>query len=421
MILEVVRYIFLLFTYFIAYLCVRRIINIKNKLNILSILSVFFVAGLNLIAFKITNDALKGFISYSGFTIFAWEIRRRLDKEAIVAGFVSYVHVAALDIVFALILSIFGFSDFVTKYDNLSIYKLIYSSIFSVFLYLSLFIPFWYKLLTKIKKGLYNSKVFIITITLILLIIETATIVALMKSKSVKDVMLTILLVSLFLACLAYLLFYALKKQDLSLKNDNLILQSDTLLKILNNYKLFKHNMKNELLLIESVGNSKVKKLVDEYLKEHSSITDTVNTKDLEKIPNSFKTFIYHKLLEKADFKFDIFIDNNLDDDPYSKLSTKKMSILYQCVGIALDNAIEAAAEINLGFVYIKFHKINDKTEIIIENKFKGEINIDEITNPGETAKKDHMGVGVSYITSQKVIDSKIMIRNDVFIVSLKI
>jgi len=418
---DITRCFLLLFTYFFAYLAVRKIVNTRNKINALSIFAILWVVSLNFLAFKIDNEVLKGVVTYSGFTIYACEIKRSLNKEAIVDGFISYVHVVSLDIFLAVVLSISGFSDFVTKSDNLSVYKLIYSSICAILLYITLYIPFWYKLLAKIKGSLNNSKVFVITISLILLVIETATIVTLMQTKSLKDVVLTIILITLFLACLAYLLFYALKKQDLSEKNDNLIIQSDTLLKILNNYKLFKHNMKHELLLIESVGNDKVKKLVKEYLKEHSAISSSYNVKGLENIPNSFKTFIYHKLLDKADFKFDLFVDNSLQNDPFENLSSKKLSTLYQAIGIALDNAIEAASEIDSGFVYIKFQQVNNKTKIVFENKFKGNISVDEISNPGETTKEGHMGVGIGYIISQRVIDSKITIRNDVFIVTLSI
>jgi len=416
----VFKFVFLLITYFFVYLSVRKIINYNNKINLLSVLFILVVAFANFLTIQATNDVFKGIVSYSGLLLYSFEIRRKFRKEQIVDGFVSYIHIVVIDILLALMVSIVGFSNFITKCSNDSIYKLMYSSVYGLVLYLSLYIKVWHKFLNKIHKSLNNSKVFYITITIILLAVEITTIFTLMNNNNSKEVILSCILVGLFIIGLIYLQYSAIRKHDLKQQNEKLIIQSDSLYKILNNYKLFKHNINHELKLIESVGNSKVKSIIKDYLAEHSEIAPD-NMKDLDKVPGSLKNIIYSKLLENIDLKYDVFIDNLLDNDPFENLSTHKMSVLYQCIGIALDNAIEATSEDKNGFVYIKFSSENDYIEIVLENKFHGNINVDELCNYGVTTKKNHMGVGTQYLVTQNVIKTEIKIRDDVFVVSLRI
>lgn len=418
MIINFARMILLFITYFFIYLSVRKITGCKNRINLLSIFAIISVAFSNYAASKLSSDLFKGIITYSGLILFACEIKRLFSKEIVIDGFISYVYVAFIDIICAVFVSVIGFSHFITDYSNMHIYKLIYSSICTVILYYSLYISIIEKALIKIKNVLNNSKVFILFITLIILAIESATIFTLLETDSIKDVFLSITLIVIFIVCLGYLLYNVLKKQDLIIKNDNLVFQSDSLLRILNNYKMFKHNMRHELMLIESVGNEKVRNLVKEYFREHGNISSD-NLKDLDKIPNSLKRVIYQKLLEKADLKCDIFVENTLTQDPFDRLSTRKLSIFIQCICISLDNAIEAASQTEEGFVYIRFNNNKNIFDIVIENKFSGDINIDDICEPGMTNKDKHMGLGTNYLVSQKQFLTKISIRNNMFIVKI--
>ena len=416
----ILKSIFLFTTYLFVYLSVRKINNNINKMGILSIVVIICVSICNALSFKISNELFKGLITLSSLCLFSLEINKTLSKKIIIDGFVSYIHVAVVETAMAIIMILLGFGNFMSNTDNMNVYKLGYSTFYAVCLYFSLYIRLWRKFLSSVRNILINSKLFIFIMTLILLAFEVSTILTIMNTKNNKDVFLSCVLLLLTGICISDLLYNVKKKQELRLINSNLIMKSDSLFKILNNYKMFKHNMKHELMAISAVGDKKVKSLVKSYLKEHES-TNVGNISEISNIPDGFKSLIYQKILESSNLNVNINVDNLLKFDPFEKLSIKKICKLSQCIGIAFDNAIEASSKCEDGFIYMKFEYVNGNFIITFENNFNSMIDVDNVLNYGVTSKDGHMGIGTSYLINQNMINSKITIRNNNFVVRMSV
>jgi len=409
---------FLFITYLFVYLSVRKINDNPNKINYISIISIAFVSTINAFSFLISNELFKGIITLTSLCLFSLEINKTFSKKIIIDGFISYVHVAIIDTFMAIIMISIGYGNFMSKTSNMNMYKLAYSTLYAVVLYGVLYLKFWRKFLVSLRDILINSKLFFLIITLVLLALEVSTILTMMNTKNNKEVFLSCILLLITGICISDLLYNVKKKQELKLINSNLIMNSDALLKIINNYKLFRHNMKHELMAISAIGDKKVKSLVNSYLEEHE-FSKNGNISEISNIPNGFKSLIYQKILESSDVNINLNIDNMIDFDPFERISVKKICKLSQCVGIAFDNAIEASSKCNDGYIYMKFEYSNGNFIITFQNNFEGNIDVDNILSEGFTTKTGHMGVGISYLLNQNVIKSKIIIRNNQFIMKM--
>ena len=416
----VVKSLLLFITYFFLYLTVRKINGKKNKIKPLSIIIIINMCVCNALSSTLSNDMFKGIITYTSMCIFAFEVNKEFNNTILIDGFISYVHIAVGETLLALIMVFLGFSDFMTNYNNMSLYKLIYSSVNSVVIYSLIVIPIWKKFLQNLRNVLINSRVFVLLITFVLLVCEVSTILTIMNTKNNKDVFLSFLLLVLMAICVSDLLYNIRKKQELKLINNNLLIKSDSLFKVLNNYKMFKHNMKHELMAISAIGDNKVKGLINNYLEEYND-SKICNISEISNIPDGFKSLIYQKILESTELNININVDNLLKFDPFEKLSVKKICKLSQCIGIAFDNALEASSKCNDGFIYMKFEQIDNDMLITFENNFNDTIDIDDILTPGVSSKKGHMGIGTSYLLNQNMIKTKILIRNNIFILKISI
>ena len=191
-------------------------------------------------------------------------------------------------------------------------------------------------------------------------------------------------------------------------------------MKVLNNYKMFKHNMKHELNAIRMIGSERVKKLVDEYIKEYDYKSD-LNIDDLMKLPNEIKTIMYQKVIEDKNIPCNIIVTNLVKENPFDKLNGRKLNVLTQCLGIIFDNAIDASKECENGYVYIKIYKNDKGTYLECVNSFKNVIDIDNFGKQSITTKKDHFGIGLTYLYNQKDIKIQTNIRNNILLTKVKI
>lgn len=109
------------------------------------------------------------------------------------------------------------------------------------------------------------------------------------------------------------------------------------------------------------------------------------------------KGLIATKLLkaQKSDIDFRLDILDEIDDINMSKLE------LSRCIGILLDNAIEAASLCNNKQIDFGIIKNENSISIIISNSFEGELPpIHKLFIKGFSTKGEKRGIGLSYVKS---------------------
>ena len=415
----VVKILLLLITYSFLYLISASISEKKLRLNYIDVIILVIVTSLNAVASISNESLLKGLVTFLGFIVFSLRRSKSL-KNAIVTGFVVYVYAIIADVLSAIIVSICGFTDFMTKASNLSNIKLGYSSILGLIMLFIININIIKRFLKSICENLYNSKITLKLIVLIFALFEASIIISLTHTSGLKENILSYMLMFGMGIGVYMLIYNVTKRNELKLINKNLLLNNESYLKIINNYKLFKHNFKYELNAISNVGNKKVKDMVKSYIDEYEETS--FDNSDIIKLPNTIKSLVYQKLLESGEISCNVIVDNFLNNDPFEFLTIKKLCTLSQCIGIILDNAIEEAVRSKDKYIYLKLCE-DSNHEIIFEchNEISSELNIDNIGIEGNSTKKDHMGVGTSYLAKQKLFDITNLIKNDMYIVKVKI
>ena len=135
-------------------------------------------------------------------------------------------------------------------------------------------------------------------------------------------------------------------------------------------------------------------------------------------VPNGIKGIVAEKLYNKD---YDIMIHNKIKTDYFSKLSPQAFNSISECLGIALDNAIEACEETENPVITMDIYENKDNVCIKIGNTFKNCIDIDRIGNKYYSTKNRGSGLGLFSIKKNKLVKEKITIINDIYYIDLQI
>lgn len=407
------------FSYFLLFLTVISVCDIKRKISLTDIISIVVVSVVNALS-NIYNDSLfKGIATLLGFVLFAFK-RSKMHKTSFIVGFIVYIYAIIVDTISAFVLSFSGYSNFITKGDNISINKLTYFIILCVLMLLVIHIEKVNKLFKKCIKILSKQKFTLFIIVIVCVIFETSIVISLANMKSFKENILAFILLFTVGIGICILLYNVIKKNELKLINQNLMINNESFMKIINNYKTFKHNFKYELNAISIVGNKKVKEMVKAYIDEYEE-NISFDDSDILKLPDSIRSLVYRKILETGNINCNIIVDNFLVNDPFNNMSIKRICTFNQCVGIILDNAIEEIGKSNNKFIYINLSEIDGNVIFECQNQINNLVEVDKIGIEGNSSKHNHMGIGTSYLNRQKQFKISTNIRNDMYIVTLRL
>lgn len=406
------KVIFLFLTYFFIY-CIASIVSEnKIKINLSTIIVIILILLLNVFTFRLSNGVLKGLITFSSFAIFSKFNSKQDIKSSIVSAFIVYIIMALGETLASIFFIFIKMDDFMTHCNNLSIFKLLFSASLAFIIYLIMQIKIISKFIIKIKRNICDFKYISYVLIILFVLFETSIILLMINSSNKTEIILSVIsMITIILVSL--LIIYEIDKNlKLKIVNNNLLSVNESYMKVLNNYKMFKHNMKHELNAISMIGENKVKELVNEYIKEYEYKSD-LNIDDLIKLPNEIKNIMYKKVVEDKNIPCNIIVDNTIEENPFDRLSMRKLNVVIQCLGIVFDNAIDASKECENGYVYIKMYKNSKGTYLDCINSFKNIIDIDDFGVQSKTTKKDHLGIGVTYLYNQKDIKITTNIRNN--------
>lgn len=202
---------------------------------------------------------------------------------------------------------------------------------------------------------------------------------------------------------------------------------------MIDKFRVDTHENKNEFLTIRNMMKDNIEKeklikyidaLVDNKIKDNDKIM-----KKTAKIPaGGLRATIYSKLclMDTLKIKYRLNISRevrttdliNLDED----LTLKICKIL----GVFLDNAIEAVKKLSKKEISVDIYNIDEQLCIDITNNFKGNLDLDKISNTKYTTKGDGHGYGLTLVNkllneeSDKLENEK-SINRDTFTQTLKI
>lgn len=261
----------------------------------------------------------------------------------------------------------------------------------------------------------YRTEVFALMLVGVILLATLGSINMDMMGAQYIVIVITIVICALTVAVFA--LYHA--RKTLKTINKNLLESNEAFMNIAEDYATLKHNMINQLLAIRSVANRKAQLLIDEKIEEYEQKYRT--TKGVYKIPKGLQGIIYQKIYQITEKDLTVNVVNNLKKDPFQTMSPRKYNNLCECVGILLDNAIEATLEAENKMIHIEFEEDNRFIKISIVNTFHGILDIEAFGTRNYTSKKSGHGIGVNYILKSKLYRVNYQIINNLCYAELRI
>ena len=180
--------------------------------------------------------------------------------------------------------------------------------------------------------------------------------------------------------------------------------------KIIDEGRINKHEMLNNLLFLKSIEDKNSKEfnetlndLINEYDKKGIGIKNIYN------LPSGLKGIFYYKLsgLNEKGFNININISKQISSS-LKKIEHKEYLILYKVIGILLDNAVEAAYKTKERIINIDIYKDNKNIIIEINNTFSNKIDFSIINDKNYSSKGKNRGLGL-YIVKNLLIRSNII------------
>ena len=228
-------------------------------------------------------------------------------------------------------------------------------------------------------------------------------------------------IISLILIIVLIILFVIIINLQHQLKvlkhsNKKLVEFNDIYGSFLDEYKVYKHNIKNKLLAIKTFGDEKVINLINDLLEEDTSLV--IKNNNVYDLPSGIKGLVAEKLYNKD---YEVIIDNKIKKDPFIKLPTKTINSIFECLGIALDNAIEASKDTKDPLITIDLYENKKSFFIKIGNNFDNNIDLDKLGEKYYSTKKQGRGLGLFSIIKNKEIAEKIEIINNIYYITLEI
>lgn len=395
-------------------ICYAKLNNHKLKLCLVNFLIIFTESLLVMFNNILHIMSIKIIFNFLTLTI-GIKIKFKDSYKNVAINYVFlYLLIILIEIIltnFAYCMGLFHNSD---SANSLTYSTILLSLSIGMVQYIIISVPIIRKFIQDIIHYFFKSNTIKATIILIFLTVDMiATFNIENFGNSIESI---IVLIIIFIYLFTDIV--RLKYQEETLKNSNhkLIEYNSKYAKFLDEYKIYKHNINHKLSGMKAFDNKKINSLIDELLNKET--TFSVRNNNIYKVPNGIKGIVAEKLYNKD---YDIMIHNKIKKDYFSKLSPQAFNSISECLGIALDNAIEACEETENPVITIDIYENKENVCIKIGNTFKNCIDIDEIGSKYYSTKNRGSGLGLFSIKKNKLVKEKITIINDIYYIELQI
>ncbi len=253
----------------------------------------------------------------------------------------------------------------------------------------------------------------------LLLIFLTVTFVIAIATKfsldyNYQQYFLDVTVLSLFLFLLLFALFKNYKANKESNEKDTLLSFISKYEKIIDENRINKHEMLNNLIILKSFKNKNTKeynKVLDDLIVMYDNNSEAA-VKNISKLPTGLKSILYYKIndMREKNINLNINISKRVSS-PLEKLDADEYVILSKVLGIVMDNALEAALRTDDKVVFTEVFEQNGQVIIILENSYNNDVNMENIRKKNFSTKGKNRGLGL-YIANMLLKKSKHITMN---------
>lgn len=382
----------------------------KSKKDIKSILAVL-LASMIISIFNINKSA-----NFMGYTkifliflmmIFFFKIKYKTKiSDAIIGSIIIYANALATELIttigILLISKIFAI-DFM-KIARFSILSAIITATISI-LILKTFDRKYLKLFKKIQK--HDTKLVTVLIIVFMIITIISGIIHLKNLNLGIEMLLVIILMIGFVIVGAYIFLESIEKDNRLKEYEQLSEYAKANESLLEDYRVRCHESSNHLIIIDNMipkNNKKAHEYIRSLLSEHK-VNKYYFINELKNIPiTEFKGFINFKLMTMINENMDLQINVSpeMKNSKLKDLSQKDKIDLYNITGVLLDNACDASKESTERQVVFTMYKEREDVVMMIANTYKGEIDINRVSEYGYSTKGKNHGTGL-YIVDKVI------------------
>jgi len=239
------------------------------------------------------------------------------------------------------------------------------------------------------------------------------------KIKKAKFPYLQIILIFFLLLSISVpmlmILYLHREYNNYSLKETNnyLLQNNEFYLKIVNDYRMLKHNIIHQLTGIKSVSNKKVTSLIEDIILQYNE--DMNYMPNFKKMPSGISGIIYEKIYDFNNKEIRFEVDNTIESSVFDSITSRSYNLLCEALGILLDNALQATAKTEDKILMIDMRETEKNYSFRIINTFQEILDIENLGSIKYTTKDTGHGIGLYSLFGKKKIKIKTSIINDLF------
>lgn len=202
---------------------------------------------------------------------------------------------------------------------------------------------------------------------------------------------------------------------------------------MIDKFRVDTHENKNEFRTIRNMLKAKedkdtvikyIDKLIDNKIKDNVQIM-----KKTAKIPEGgLRATIYSKLclMDKLNIKYKLNISRDVRTTDLINLDEDLVLKICKILGVFLDNAIEAVKSLKEKSIIVEIYTIDNNLCIDITNNFKGNLDLNKISNIKYTTKGEGHGYGLTLVENilseeTEKLENEKSVNRDTFTQTLKI
>lgn len=376
----------------------KLLFNKKNMI-VMIITSILTVINNTYIGYE-----LKVFFTFLIVCTNFWLIYKDNIKRNVITYIYIYLILILLEILVSSIVTGIGIIKENSPENSLTIIKIIMSIFVGGLEYIILSLG----IITKYSRKLINfflQQVNAFNIAYLIFLI-TAILGMLNVTKFANNDTTQLIIILIIIFTILFAIIIKLKAHEEILKNSNqkLIDYNEKYGQFLDEYKIYKHNIKHKLAGMKTFGNKKINALIDDLLEEETHFT--MKNNNLYNVPKGIKGIVAERLYN---VNISVIVDNKIEGDPFIKLSPKEFNTVSEAIGICLDNAVEASIETDNPIITFDLYADDEYIYIKTGNNFSNRIDIDELGDKYYSTKNRDSGLGLFSIIQNKLIKEKIL------------
>lgn len=333
---------------------------------------------------------------------------REEKNTLLIKSLIIYLVVVFCEVLCAIVISLTSITNII-DFDNNVIIKVVFSCIVMSLTYGIFNIKFIKTtssyLIKKIDNKMKGSS-FLIASLLIVIFLAYKFIF----SFDTKTYIMNFLILICFSVLIISSIYNYIKTKKMEERQETLLNFMTKYEKIIDNDRINRHEMLNNLLIIRSF-NKKDKKGFDEFLDDlidtYSKTGSTI--KNVYSLPSGLKGILYYKIndMESIGLKVALKIDDKTKVF-LKKINSKDYCSICKVFSIVLDNARDASCNSSEKHVLIDFIVTGKILIITVENTFDGKVNINRIKDMNYSTKGKGRGLGL-YIANNIIKENELI------------